>query len=200
MKPKIKEVIVVEGKKDTERVQLAVDANTIETQGLALEEETLDLIEHAQKTRGVIVFTDPDYPGETIRKKISQAIPGVKHALIKNVEGVPKHKGTLGIEHASVETIRLALEGLYESTSQENPTVSKSFLLANGLMGGPGAKDLRIKLGEELRIGYTNAKQLQKRLTMFGLTEEEVATALQRIKKGETDDESSRYRDTDSNA
>lgn len=68
-KPKIKEVIVVEGKKDTEKIQLAVDASTIETQGMALEEETLRLIEHAQKEQGVIVFTDPDYPGETIRKK-----------------------------------------------------------------------------------------------------------------------------------
>ena len=82
MKPKIKEVIVVEGKKDTERIQLAVEADTIETQGLALEDETLALIEHAQKTRGVIVFTDPDYPGETIRKQIAQKIPGVKHAFI----------------------------------------------------------------------------------------------------------------------
>ena len=43
MKPKIKEIIVVEGKKDTERIQLAVDADTIETQGLALEDETLAL-------------------------------------------------------------------------------------------------------------------------------------------------------------
>ena len=89
--------------KDTERIQLAVDADTIETQGLALE-ETLDLIEHAQKTRGVIVFTDPDYPGETIQKNYSKN-SRVKHAFIIPAEGVPLHKGTLGIEHASVETI-----------------------------------------------------------------------------------------------
>ena len=36
-------------------------------------------------------------------------------------------------------------------------------------MGGRNAKALRIKLGEALRIGYTNSKQLQKRLTMFEL-------------------------------
>lgn len=183
MKPKIKEVIVVEGKKDTERIQLAVDANTIETQGLALEDEILDMIEHAQKTRGVIVFTDPDYPGETIRKKITQRIPGVKHAFITTTEGVPQYKGTLGIEHASVETIRLALSGLYEISEEEEPTVSKSFLQEMGLMGGRNAKELRIKLGEALRIGYTNSKQLQKRLTMFGITEEEVKTTMNQIKE-----------------
>lgn len=183
MKPKIKEVIVVEGKKDTERIQLAVDANTIETQGLALEQETLDLIEHAQKTRGVIVFTDPDYPGETIRKKITQKIPGVKHAFITTEEGVPSHKGTLGIEHASIETIRMALSGLYEISSAEETTVSKSFLNEMGLSGGKNSKELRIRLGEELRIGYSNSKQLQKRLTMFGISEEKIRQTMKKIKE-----------------
>lgn len=56
MKPKIKEVIVVEGKSDTKKIQQAVDADTIETQGLALMDETLELIQHAQETRGVIVL------------------------------------------------------------------------------------------------------------------------------------------------
>ena len=183
MKPKIKEVIVVEGKKDTERIQLAVDANTIETQGLALEPKTLDLIEHAQNTRGVIVFTDPDYPGETIRKKITQKVPGVKHAFITTKEGVPKFKGSLGIEHASIESIREALKGLYSVAEEEESTVSAKFLRDIGLTGGKHAKRWRIRLGEELRIGYTNSKQLEKRLSMFGITEKEVEETLNKIKK-----------------
>ncbi len=184
MKPKIKEVIVVEGKSDTKRIQLAVEADTIETQGLALEQETLDLIQHAQDTRGVIVFTDPDYPGETIRKKITENIPGVKHAFIKTDEGVPRHKGTLGIEHASVETIRLALSGLYETKTIGNPEISKTLLMELGLTGGVNAKMLRIRLGEELRVGYTNSKQLQKRLNMFGISEETVRKTIDKIKEG----------------
>lgn len=187
-KPKIKEVIVVEGKKDTEKIQLAVDASTIETQGLALEEETLELIEHAQKKQGVIVFTDPDYPGEMIRKKISARIPGVKHAFIRTDEGAPKHKGTLGIEHASVETIQKALKGLYEISVDVETTVSKKFLRTHGLMGGKNSKVLRIKLGEELRIGYTNSKQLQKRLSLFNISEEKVLATLEKVKEEGFDD------------
>lgn len=184
MKPKIKEVIVVEGKSDTKKVQQAVDAETIETQGLALEPETLELIEHAQQTRGVIVFTDPDFPGETIRKQISAKIPGVKHAFIIPKEGEPKYKGTLGIEHASVETIREALTGMYSIAEEdEEDTVSSRFLREAGLSGGKNAKQLRIQLGEKLRIGYTNGKQLQKRLSMFGITEAEVKQALEEIKE-----------------
>lgn len=187
-KPKIKEVIVVEGKKDTEKIQLAVDASTIETQGMALEEEVLKLIEHAQEAHGVIVFTDPDYPGEMIRKKITQRVPNAKHAFIRTDEGTPKHKGTLGIEHASIAAIRKALEGLYEISEAAEPTVSKEFLQEVGLRGGKNSKQLRIRLGEELRIGYTNSKQLQKRLTLFNISEEQVVETLKKIQEEGLDD------------
>lgn len=64
---KIKEMIVVEGRDDTTRIRLAVDADTIETNGSAVNKATLDKIRHAKEKRGVIVFTDPDYPGERIQ-------------------------------------------------------------------------------------------------------------------------------------
>ena len=183
MKPKIKEVIVVEGKSDIKKIQQAVDADTIETQGLALMDETLELIQHAQETRGVIVFTDPDYPGEKIRQWITAKVPNVKHAFIIPDEGTPKFKGTLGIEHASNETIREALAGLYSVSEADESSVSSQFLRESGLSGGKNAKEMRIRLGEKLRIGYTNGKQLQKRLAMFGISEEVVRQALNEIKK-----------------
>lgn len=182
---KIKEIIVVEGRDDTKRIRLAVDADTIETNGSAINEETLSKIEHAQQTRGVIVFTDPDVPGEMIRKTISRRVPGVKHAFLNREEAKPKSKGSLGIEHASIETIRKALEGLYNERSEAEPTIDRSFLLSEGLMGRPNSKELRIKLGNELRIGYTNGKQLEKRLNMFGITQDKVEKALEKIREEE---------------
>ena len=58
-KMKIQEVIVVEGKDDTKRIKMAVNADTIETRGSAISDETLDQIAKLQEKRGVIVFTDP---------------------------------------------------------------------------------------------------------------------------------------------
>lgn len=57
---KIKEVIVVEGKTDTAIIKKLFDAETIETHGLAINEDTLDFIEQTQQKRGIIVLTDPD--------------------------------------------------------------------------------------------------------------------------------------------
>src|SRR5699024_1736515 len=76
---RVKEIIDVEGKSDTTKIKLAVDADTIETNGSAINDETLALIAHAKEKRGVIIFTDPDYPGERIRHIIDQAVPGCKH-------------------------------------------------------------------------------------------------------------------------
>ena len=77
----IKEIIVVEGKDDTTAIKRAVQADTIETNGSAISEETLKRIQHAQEKRGVIVFTDPDYPGRRIRAIIEERVQGVKHAF-----------------------------------------------------------------------------------------------------------------------
>ena len=102
-KMKIREVIVVEGKDDTKRINMAVNADTLETRGSAISDETLEQIEELQEKRGVIVFTDPDFSGEKIRKIIQEAVPGVKHAFLNRRDAVPDHKGSLGVEHASPE-------------------------------------------------------------------------------------------------
>lgn len=81
-KMRIEEIIVVEGKDDTKRLQQFVDADTIETNGSALSEDTLEKISHAEQVRGVIIFTDPDFSGEKIRKQITEVVPTAKHAFI----------------------------------------------------------------------------------------------------------------------
>lgn len=50
-------------------------------------------------------------------------------------------------------------------------------------MAGKNSRALRMKLGEELRIGYTNTKQLQKRLSLFNISKEDVLNSLNKIKK-----------------
>lgn len=179
----VKEVIVVEGRDDTQRIKLAVDADTIETNGSAIDREVIDQIKHAQAKRGVIVFTDPDFPGEKIRKIISREVPGVKHAFLTQDEARPSHKGSLGIEHASRESIRQALSAVYteQTTTSTSEPVSKAFLMKHGLIARSNSAELRAELGRRLRIGYTNGKQLQKRLALFGLTEADVESALAEI-------------------
>ena len=54
---RINEIVVVEGKTDSQLLKELYDVDTIETHGLGLDEKTLELIKEASKTRGVIVLT-----------------------------------------------------------------------------------------------------------------------------------------------
>jgi ribonuclease M5 len=185
---KIKEVIVVEGKDDTTKIKLAVDADTIETNGSAISQRTLQQIKHAKEKRGVIIFTDPDYPGERIRHIIDQNVPGCKHAFLTQDKARAKHPNnkSLGIEHASVEAIQQALKDVYELAEIKQTDITKKDLIDHQLIGGPGASSKREKLGELLQIGHTNGKQLLKRLTIFQITRIQFEEAMLRLEQEDT--------------
>ncbi|ANZ57352.1 ribonuclease M5 [Fructilactobacillus lindneri] len=179
---RIKEVLVVEGKSDTERIQRAVDADTIETRGSAISDETLALIDQLAQTRGVIVFTDPDFSGEKIRRIIADEIPEAKHAFLNKHDAVPDTpRGSLGVEHASPQAIREALKEVYTESDTNPEIITKQELIDANLVGSHDAKERRLKLGELLHLGYVNAKQLQRRLRMFGITKAEFNDALSKI-------------------
>jgi ribonuclease M5 len=182
---KIKEIIVVEGKDDTTAIRKALDADTIETNGSAINEETLEKIKRAQETRGVIVFTDPDYPGEKIRKTIAMHVPGCKHAFLTKEEACGKQGKGLGVEHASSEAIRKALQEAQIMNETIIEEITTEDLILAGLIGGNRARERREKLGKQLRIGYTNGKQLHKRLMMFQISKEEFGAAIALIRQEE---------------
>lgn len=181
-KRKIPEVIVVEGKDDTANLKRYYEVDTYETRGSAINQDDLERIAKLQELRGVIVFTDPDYNGERIRKIIMQEIPQAKHAFLNRGEAVPKSKTkgrSLGVEHASFEDIEKALSGLVGSYEDENFfDITKFDLMRLGLLMGKDSRKRREYLGEALRIGYCNGKQLLKRLELFGVSLAEVEDAM----------------------
>ena len=167
----IKEVLVVEGKMDIVAIDKAVEADCIITGGFSLKPKTLDDIEKAYKKRGIIILTDPDCAGERIRKFLAKRFPEAKHAF------VPKEDATanddIGIEQASPEAIRTALEKV--RTLDWNPTneFTSADLIMNGLSGSNASSERRAVIGAKLGIGYANAKTFLTRLNHYGVTREE---------------------------
>ena len=103
----IKEVIVVEGRDDITAVKQAVEAEVIAVGGFGINAKVIDRIKEAQKRKGVIVLTDPDFAGEKIRSIISKRVKGIKHAYIAQEDGI---KGDdIGVENATPEVIIEAL-------------------------------------------------------------------------------------------
>lgn len=172
----IKEVIVVEGKHDTDAIRRAVEADTIETGGSAVNGDVIRRIALAQKRRGVIIFTDPDHAGERIRKIISERVKGCKHAFLAQEDAI--YKADIGIENARPEAIRTALASVRTELESLESDLAWSDVIGLGLAGTERAAERRLALGKKLRIGYANGKTFYKRCRMFGITKAELLDAV----------------------
>lgn len=175
----IKEVIVVEGKDDITAVKRAVQAEVIATNGYGFPRYVKERIKKAAQTKGIIVLTDPDYAGERIRGEVTKLVKNCKHAFITQEEGLKN--GDIGVENASPESIRKALKKARCQTQEERQEFTIKDMIENNLIMGDGAKQRRIVLGEELGIGYTNAKQFLSRLNHYGIKREEFQREVERL-------------------
>lgn len=169
---KIKEIIVVEGKTDTAIIKKLFDADTIETHGLALDDKTLDYIEEVSKGRGIIILTDPDYPGMKIRNRIIERIPEAKHAFVDKKDAIGKKK--LGIAEAREEAIIEALKNVVTFSNTKESISWEEFIELDII----GSKETRQKVYDAFHLGYGNAKTLFKRLNMANISKEDVLKML----------------------
>lgn len=163
-KPRIREVIVVEGRYDKNTLSQAVDAAVVEVGGFGVfnDREKLALLRRLAETRGVVLFTDPDGAGFVIRNHLKGALGTgrVLHAYAPDVCGREKRKrkggkeGKLGVEGMRPETIVASLrragatfEG--EETPEKGAPITKADLLDAGLVGD-GSREKRAMLVKEL--------------------------------------------------
>lgn len=167
------EVIIVEGKNDYNKlISIFPSADIICTNGSAI--NTFDTIIEIAKKREIILFLDPDYPGEKIRKTINKAVPYAKHAFINRNDAHSKNNKKIGIEHATKETITKALKNIL-SPKLQIKTITKAQLIELDIIGN---KKRRQKASTNLHLGNNNAKTFLKRVNLFGITIKELKEAL----------------------
>ncbi len=172
----IKEIIVVEGRDDTAAIKRAVKAETIETHGFGIRKETWELIGKAHETRGIIIFTDPDHAGETIRSRILEKYPDAKEAFLTRNDA--EKAGDIGIENASPEAVVNALSKVCTRKEQTETQFVMNDLILAGL-AGDGSKERRQRMGKRLGIGYGNAKAFLRKLNEYGITREQFVKELE---------------------
>ena len=172
------EVLVVEGKNDKARI-LAIFPNlqVITTNGSEISEETLDMIEKLSVNNKIILFLDPDFPGERIRRKILERVPNCENVYINKQKAIDERKHKVGVEHASNQDI---IEALSHRITYSNKVgkLALSDLYDLGLLGKPDSTLKRSFLAEKLHIGNPNGKTLLNRLNFLQMTYEEVEKIL----------------------
>lgn len=174
MKMKIKEIIIIEGRDDIRAIKRAVDADFIMTSGLGLNDEIKEKIRLAGEKSGIIIFTDPDYPGEKIRRTVKEIVPDAKEAFLSRIDAMNPKTKKFGIEFAAPDKIKEALVRARATQKESDDEFVFEDLNFYRLSGDKNSKALRRFLGDGLGIGYGNSKQFLRKLNSFGIKREEL--------------------------
>jgi len=165
-KPRIEEVIVVEGRYDKNTLSQVVDATIMDVGGFGVfnDRQKLALLRRLAETRGVVIFTDPDGAGFVIRNYLKGALPKdrVRHAYVPDVYGKEKRKrkggceGKLGVEGMEPEVLLEALRRsgatfAGEKAAERDQPITKADLLDAGLIGD-GSTARRSAIVKELDL------------------------------------------------
>ena len=153
---KIEEIIVVEGRDDTQAVKKAVDCETIETHGFGMPDEMWKSLDTAYRNKGLIILTDPDHAGDGIRKRITERYPECKEAFLPRTKAL---KGRdVGVENAKPEDILEALSKVKKSAGTErSESVTKEAFDEAGLSGAPGSRKRREQVADMLGVAFGNS-------------------------------------------
>ena len=166
MKPRIREVIVVEGRYDKDTLLQVVDAAVITTGGFGVfnDREKLAFLRRLAEQRGLILLTDSDGAGFVIRNYLKGSLPKdrIKQAYIPDIAGkerrkkTPGKEGKLGVEgmrpDVLLETLRRAGATFEGETHQPfQPVITKVDLLDKGLIG-PNSAAKRDELLKRLSL------------------------------------------------
>lgn len=179
-KIKIKEIIVVEGRDDITAIKRVVDAHIIALNGFsALSKKTINKMVELSQNNDLILFTDPDFAGKKIRDTLKRYIPNIKHAFISQKDAT--RNDNIGVENANDEAILDALKNVITAHQNVENRFNISDLIDNGFVSGSNAKKRRVMLGDTLKIGYYNAKQLLKALNSFNISREQFEEAVKKI-------------------
>lgn len=171
----IKEVIVVEGKSDKQFLETFIKADFLICNGSAIDGFDKNYLITLANTRGVIILTDPDYPGQRIRNEIASYLPVCKHAFVRKEYSIKKNK--VGVAESSKEEVLNALENVvtFNEFKKGDLTQTDLFLLN---ISGPKSTINKQKVIEYYHLGVCNSKTLLKRLNLLGVNKNDLEKIL----------------------
>lgn len=193
--------IIVEGKYDKIKVASVAHAVIVQTDGFGIfkNDERAALIRRLAEKNGVIVLTDSDAAGMTIRNYIKNILPADKiiNLYTPEVHGKEKRKkapskaGLLGVEGTDAEKLR---EVLRPYSDGGEPTggacVTKAELYALGLCGGENSAERRKALLRELALPQTLSANAMLEAVSLTVSPEKWEEAISKIsaKEGQKDE------------
>ncbi len=183
MKYKIDALIVVEGKSDINFLSTFIDAKFYSVNGSALSKDDIVFLKEYTKNNKIIILTDPDYPGMKIRNTLNESLnsKNIYNAYIRKKYSIKNNK--VGVAESTIEEV---LNSLKEIKNFNNKNIASSNLEMNDLyalkLAGFNSKELRDKFTDQYFLGYSNSKQLLKKLQLLGINKQKLEEMLKNVK------------------
>ncbi|AOX44368.1 ribonuclease M5 [Spiroplasma sp. NBRC 100390] len=166
--------IIVEGKTDATKLKsIFPDLKIIETGGSGITTEKLELIKKISLHNKVIIFTDPDHPGQKLRQMISDYLDNnCIHAFINKTDAIKGKK--VGVAEASTLAIKNSISNLITFSN----TVGDS-LLWSDYINLVDSKLRRQKIINYYNLAPTNNKTTFKCLNYMNVTKDDLIKILE---------------------
>ncbi len=160
----LKEIIVVEGKYDKEKLKKITDSPIICTNGFNLyrSKAIINSIKQLSKGRGIIILTDSDQAGFRIRAYLKNCLEdacAIKNAYIPAIEGKEKRKekpgkeGLLGVEGIDEDILEeILVKAGMETDAADFIPVTKADFYTAGLSGKSDSSARRTQLAKKLGL------------------------------------------------
>ena len=162
MKKIVDGIIVVEGTGDSSYLSSFIDALFIETNGYDIKEEDVEFLQYCHKK--IIILTDSDEAGESIRRKLNKKLPDAINVRVNS--NMCNKNGKHGVAECKKEEI---LNVLKEHFIDKNDEIKKMSL--NDLISlTKGQKEIKKQISIFYHLGSTNNKEMLKRINVIGLT------------------------------
>lgn len=165
---KIKEVILVEGQNDINKLKSCCVCDCLKTNGTHLSKQFLKQLEKINQERGIIVFTDDDYPGRWIRTQIQTHLGSVKHAYID--KRVSRTSKKVGVEHAQCHDIISSLENIVTMVIDQQSITKQEYIELDLVTNS----EKRNQIIQSLGLPPMNSRRFFNVLNMMGISAQEL--------------------------
>lgn len=167
MKYNLDAVLVVEGKSDVSYLSIYINAYYFTTNGYDINDTKLDLLSRASCYRKIIILTDPDDAGETIRNKI---VTRIKPAIVIKIEkNSRKNYKKSGVAESHIEEIISLLKPHF--INEQIKIID--YKLNQSLMGENGSA-LKEEIIRKYRLINGNTKSIENQLNILDVSKEEI--------------------------
>ena len=175
MKKHLNGILVVEGKEDASYLSNYIASEIVVVNGFELNDNLISYL----KNKKVIVLSDPDEAGKTIRKQLNDRLDNVDNVEIDIAKCSRGRKN--GVAECEIDEIMNRLSPFFIEKAAPESLITSSDLYSLGISND---KQLRDYVCKKLNLGNCNNKQLLKRICFNNVKLDVLKALVEQYKNG----------------